>query len=352
MSKVIFDLLVAHAENAGVPVKDADAGRYISRHSDDDADLMAKADVTCLSITRKIRLLRLVHGETTYFCALGITNPAELPAGLVETPLTPGIFAACVVEGGIRPLLSSSGYAIKDAIESQIIDEGDSYVGHTLEQITQFFPILYVYSASGREDFHQSDVRVISALVASSYHDGPLEFSDQNLSNISALIQSGSPYIPYGNLLQGVLGLYWSTFYLELYKCVEQLYAAPRLLKLCETWPSEVPLHDLAIQVEKALGWRPKEDDALSKLLAQCDSTTVENGRAAFELPALEKDQSPSDQLANAIYKLRNGVAHYRPATKMEEKQPEQWRGIIEAMLDIVDELYAKFGDRFFPAGA
>lgn len=351
MSNVIFGRLIAFADALGVPINDPTTTRFLARHSDEDADLMAKAKVTFYDVTRKIRLFRLVHNECVYFCVFGLPKLEELPTGLDEHPLTPGILQSCIVEGDIQPRRTVSGYDIKDAIEIVPLNDEGRYVGHDFAPVAALFPPAAVFKASTNEDFHSSNLRVISALIAQSYEDGPLELGEQNIRSLVGIIEGGSPHIPFENLLQGMLSIYWSSLFLELYRCIEQLYAAPRIIKLCEHWPSKLPIHDLARQIEKSLGWRPKEDEALAGLLAECDTSTVEAACSAFNVLEADEDQksTPSERLAKTIYKLRNSIVHFRPATKVEKKGDAEWRVITDAMINLVDELYAKHGERFFP---
>lgn len=352
MSNTIFGRLIAYADTLGVPIKDPTEKRFIVRQSLEDADLMARAKVTSYEVTKNIRLFRLVHKDSIYFCVFGLSQIDDLPTGLNRHPITPGILQSCIVEGDIQPSRSISGYDVKDAIEAFPINEEGKYLGHELESIARLFPAAFVYTASGAEDYHSSDLRVISSLLARSYEDGPLSLGDQNIIGLIGIMEGGSPHIPYENILQGMLSIYWGNLFLELYRCIEQLYAAPRIIKLCEHWPSTVSIHDLAEKLEKTLGWRPKEDDALARLLSECDPSTIESACSAFEVVDLDDEDmksTPAERLAKSIYRLRNSLVHFRPATKMTKKKDAEWRVITDAMIGLVDELYAKHGERFFP---
>ena len=223
MSNAIFGRLVAFADACGVPINDPAATRFVTRHSDEDADLMAKAKVTFYDVTRKIRLFRLVHDESVYFCVFGLPKLEELPTGLGDHPLTPGILQSCIVEGDIQPRREVSGYEIKDAIETFPLNEDGKYTGHDFAPVAALFPLAAVFTASTNEEFHSCNLRVISALIAQSYEDGPLALGEQNIRGLVGIIEGGSPHIPFENVLQGMLSIYWSNLFLELYRCIEQL---------------------------------------------------------------------------------------------------------------------------------
>lgn len=97
MSQQIFhsQRLISQAEDASVTIPDADKPRWIRKLSDDDASLMAKADVSNQQkITRQIRAIQIEHDETRYFAVLGLGEIDTTPSGLQPIELTPGLFSA------------------------------------------------------------------------------------------------------------------------------------------------------------------------------------------------------------------------------------------------------------------
>ena len=137
-------------------------------------------------------------------------------------------------------------------------------------------------------------VRVLGALTARSYADGPIAPSGTTLNKVADIFQSGSEHVPFENVLQGMLSISWGGFFLELYRAIEQLYAVPRLAALVEAWPTSLPYRSLADLLESHLAWRPKEDDALAKIIAECDDTIVAPLRESFS------DHRDGDRLQRA----------------------------------------------------
>jgi hypothetical protein len=188
--------------------------------------------------------------------------------------------------------------------------------------------------------------RVLGAMVAVAYAEGPIALSEQTLKGIATLFAEGSDYIPYPNILQGLLSISWSGLFVELYRCIEQLYAVPRLLDLTKDWKSEMPYSELAELLENRLAWRPKEDESLTRVIARCEQKTLDNLVRAFEIE-LDEKSAITERVGRAIYSMRNGLVHFRSAKKVEPPDDAKWDRIIAAMLDAVANTYAAYGQIF-----
>src|SRR5690606_33621098 len=74
MSSAIFRRLSEHAAALGVLVANADEARWIKRLSEEDADLMAKADVKATrKITRQMRAVQFQYNTRQYFAFFGLS---------------------------------------------------------------------------------------------------------------------------------------------------------------------------------------------------------------------------------------------------------------------------------------
>ena len=151
----------------------------------------------------------------------------------------------------------------------------EGFDGYELSAITNLFPSIEIFEADQNYEYTANVVRVLGALTARSYADGPIAPSGTTLNKVADIFQSGSEHVPFENVLQGMLSISWGGFFLELYRAIEQLYAVPRLAALVEAWPTSLPYRSLADLLESHLAWRPKEDDALAKIIAECDDTIV-----------------------------------------------------------------------------
>ena len=345
MSQQIFQRLILQAANAGVTIPDVDKPRWIQKLNDDDASLMAKADVSSQQkITRQISAIQIEHDETRYFAVLGLGEIDTAPGGLEPIELTPGLFSAAVTQSDIPP--SATGLEILNTI-GVLHAEDAGFEGYDLSDIALLFPSIAIYEADQNYEYTSTVVRVLGALTAQSYADGPIAPSASTLAKVSSLFESGSEHVPFENILQGLLSISWGGFFLELYRAVEQLYAVPRLSALVEAWPTPLPYRQLADLLESHLSWRPKEDEALAKIIGECDAAIVQPLIENF-CKGRETDQEISaEKVATDIYKVRNRLVHFRAALGEIKHTDDVWDLMIAAMLDLVRDIYQRHGDRF-----
>ena len=344
MNRNIFQKLADKAEREGVVLLNSDKARWLHRLSQEDADMMARADFEVLLLSRQMRALLIRYKNFTFFVAMGFPDGEELASGLRQVDLTPAIFAIAQCEL-VVPVVAT-GSEILNAIED--IYEDEDYDGHSLETIMSMFARVSCVSVDPLYEMSSSTSRIAGSCLARTYYDGPFELSSEAREKLASLFEAGGPHIPYGLVLQGFLSFSWSAFFIELYRCVEQLYSVPRLIELTEHWEATLSLQELAMLVQEKLSWRPREDDSLVLLLQKgCSTRTL---TAAARALKLEVDKTPSaaaETVARSIYKLRNEVVHFRPSKLAAGYSAHSWDDLICSMIDIVSELYDSFGEVF-----
>lgn len=348
MSRIIFQRLINHAKASDTLVMNADKGRYIKRYSDPDAELMAKAAVRDKrTITRQMRAVMFEYNERRYYAFFGFTFscgvPSRMPEGLTELDATPGLFAIAVTETDV--IVRATPAEIRDIIEEEYIGH-DHYIGHDLNDVANLFPSAIFVEADTNYDYTEDIDRVIGAMVAATYIDGPIAFDKDTLGAAGALFTSGSKFIPFDKALQGILSISWSGFYIELYRCIEQLYPVPRLVDLLQEWSSSQSFCDLANLLQTRLGWRPREDESLIKLIAACSESIASNLIAAFDIQFDEKS-TPSEIAGRQVYAMRNGLVHFRNNHGIPPLSDERWNAIIVAMIALVTAAYTEFGLKY-----
>ena len=229
MSQDLFARLLSHAERDDVVVAHHDKARWVKRVSLDDAELMAKADMESLVLSRQMRAVLLSHETRLYFIVSGFSDCVDLPPGLSRTAVTPGVFVASIIGLDVAP--SSSGHSIRDAIED-MYDGVAGYEGHSLDALLPLFPTLNCFTVDPKFEVSRSLNRIVGSYLSRSYEDGPLDFSPSLRAELSGFFEAGSKHIPFAIALQGLLSFTWSGFFVDLYRCIEQLYAVPRLVEL------------------------------------------------------------------------------------------------------------------------
>lgn len=346
MSGVLFQRLTEHAAQAGEPVINPEAGRWIARKDQADADLMAEAAAEARIVTRQIRLVRVEHEGERYFCTFGLPDADVVPPDLEIIDSTPGLFAIAVLEAQVRPLLSVSAAEIKQVLDDRFKDNA-GYDGHDLAEIEPLFPKMVVYHAVADADYHAITDRVLGSVLVRTYFDGPISFETDTVEVLTRLFEADSARIPFRNLVQGVLSISWENLFLEAYRCVEQLYGMKRFSALKAQLNFAASPRDLAKMLEEQLSWRPKEAEAFIALVNLCDDGLVSTICAGMGIEA-ETHEKRCSKMVEQLYGLRNTIVHYRPAHEFIQKADADWNFIIRGMLEIVAQLYNEHAGDFF----
>lgn len=352
MSKALFDILISTARQRDTDIDNPEKGRFIHRHSEDDAHLMAQADTSALSLSRSQRMVRVTWKNDLYFVTFGIGEPDSIPQNLEYAELTPGIFVSSVLAANILPSQAISGASIKDTIEGEYIGT-QNYQGHDLYSIASLFPACQIYRVISPAPYTESNHRFLGTILAKSFTDGPLNLYPKTLQYFSDIFEAGPDFLPYENILQGLLSFSWSNLYLECYRCLEQLYALPKVSALTQRWNSPLALKEVVALLESHLSWRPKEDEALTSVVRELTVQSVQLLCCAFQQQYLTEDHIRScETVASHVYKLRNSIVHFRPLHATVSKSDGEWNDIVQAMLLALDDIYTKLGKAFFQAPA
>lgn len=344
MSEHIFLSLFeqAHDQDTDFPV-DFEI-RWITRLSDADANLMSKCSVIPLRLSLLNSAVVLKHEADAYFCIAGFSNPETLPGGLTRCDLTPGMFANFVIETEFSPVATAA--EIKENVVGYSNAVTD-YDGHDLSVVSALFPKIDCFELDQTAIYASNIERLVGAYLARGYQRGPLHLHEETRLKFASFFETAPETVPFALPLRGLLSFTWSTLFLELYRCIEQLYSVPKLVELTKSWNSERTLHELSKLLDENLGWRPKEDNSLELLFRSLDADHCKSlRRAAGGSVPTGDDDKPWESAAKRIYSLRNANVHFRPTTEVDLLSDDQWNEVICLLLRAVTELYEKFGPR------
>lgn len=351
MNKQLFARLADAARAGDRPVDDDNAIRFLRRHSEEDAAFMSSADIQQRTVTQQIKICRLVAGEDVYFGVAGLPVPDVIPFGLAHASATPGLFLPTVLAFGSVLAADVSPTQIYDALNSDYRDNGEGYDGHDLVTVQGFFRPIEFYRSNGDAGFHDDIDRVLGAFVVASYFDGPLALHTDTRVALSSAFEGGPAILPYRNLVQGVLSISWEGLFLELYRCIEYLYAAKRVTALRDVVATGLPAVELSRILERELRWRAREDEAIRGLIGGCEEAVVRTLCVAF---GVAQDQPHLDRLAVAVadevYALRNAIVHFRPFHETPDKTEDDWNAVIVALTVAALHLYGEVGRRYLSA--
>ncbi|UVC28807.1 hypothetical protein [Pantoea sp. SOD02] len=346
MSKYIFDKIHESASLQDPMYTSDDHARWLVRKDQADIDIMSDAEVKFILLGVNKLVATIKYENENYFCFSGLGEAVNLPANLEEIESTPGLFACVIYCAQLKSFATAS--QARDALEQQYRGV-DEYSGHALEQIEDLFQKLYFAKANidASSTYLNNLDRVAGAYIASQYLSHPLEINYNLRSRLITFFEAGDETIPFNLPLQGILSYNWPSLFLDLYRCLEQLYTVIKLKSLVEKLPYNGALAELAYLLEDQLSWRPKEQDALASILSSSNEATRSKVISAFNPDTQSGMEYSASKCAAHIYKLRNSHVHFRPAMKAETRSTEQWNEIVIAMCDMVDEVYEALGNEF-----
>lgn len=189
---------------------------------------------------------------------------------------------------------------------------------------------------------------ICSALIVKSEHPKTsLFFSENTQYNFLLLIENSDIDLIGEIIWKALSSTTWSYCFLELYRCIEFLYPIPYLNDFAIKLGEPSLLEKLYANTEDVLDWRPRENQALERLIRELgvDTEPVQNLKSCFakiEVQKINSDENISSSVANRIYKLRNSIAHFRLSLKYPINQDSHFDELIGCMISLVYHLYNK----------
>jgi len=273
----------------------------------------------------------------------GFSQPIGEIEGFEKCELTPALFALAVIELHLVPI--ASGSEIRDLLEDQYMGV-DQYEGHDVGDIQLMFSPLVAYHVDSDFEFTSDPLRAVGSYVARTYDNGPLPLSDKTRNSLVRIFETGNRWIPFQLVLQGILSFSWASLYLEIYRCIENMYPYARIKKLTENWPPHSSLRDIAILLEKELSWRPREEEALASIIRQCSGAASQKLLQSFNMQS-DSIVDPSAAAARLVYATRNELVHFRPREETASRDDAIWDRQVCALIDCLEEVYRISGDFF-----
>ncbi|MFE8597249.1 hypothetical protein [Archangium violaceum] len=343
-NKKVFSKLTRLVEQAGVAhhVPALQAPRWI-KTSDEEKDLLKNANhetsIECLPgkwaslISHKAQLLIVLPESQSATSTLKDVRSHTPNAGLLTL---------------LWSLDSYNPISIND-VGAKIAENlyGVSG-GYEASAITPYFQPLMVFETDRhtRGDDPESLVyKVYGAFLLGRSADIPLPYSTPTRARIIELLEGECGNIASDILFRAITASHWTHAFLDFYRCIERLYQAPYVEELRKGLGTASHL-SLGEQISKSLDWRPKEDHALKRLLKDLANTAIItrlHGTFCKSQPTPNSDLS--DSVGGSIYKIRNGIAHFRSSKNSTQTfNAIEWDQAIEVLCELISELYKAYG--------
>jgi len=279
-----------------------------------------------------------------YFVAFGWQNQEISEEVLPSVELNAGIVTALLSELKISVNQKASPYEIANEI---FYESEEEIIRYDFEVIAKFYEPFSVYQIQEDSPFFEKDaeglIRLSEGLIRLSGFYAlknsqliALNFSPETRAKFEKIFFEGSTNIPYENLLLSLVSVSWKYSFLEIYKCIERLFSISFLEKFHKELSIPNSLIKFSSELESYIGWKPKEKEAINKLI---DASPEEASKLLREIkkiiPGREKEKC-----GDLIYTIRNSIVHFRPATQPIELDDKHWDMLIRASLYIVEHWY------------
>jgi len=298
--------------------------------------------------------------------------------------MTAGLFTAVVSELPIEVASHVTDAELEEKIFFPLeeIDSGPiEPISYSVEEIQPFFEAFDVYEVSENSPLLQDGLsdRIALHLLATTGGSIRLPYREATITRFLDAAISPASNLPHRLLLRAYTEHRWDQAFLSIYRCLEQLFPFSKISRLkiaiektaknkvapillppngeetaneasldtdaqlkSSPWNS-LQLHELAVLTENILGWRAKEDDAISDLLLDLQKSLIEE--ICLYTGIDPKHEKAANKAADALYRMRNRAVHFRPIHANEaEPTDEEWESVTTWLLRAVCALYEQLG--------
>jgi hypothetical protein len=226
MNRIFFRRLIEVAASREVEIQNATSARWLKTSSLSDRDFMAKAEVLqTLQLNRNQKSALISYNDIKYLALVGFDEAKEVPEGMVPAEISTGVFSVTI--SALEVDSNATGSEIREALELNYRTVNGSYKGHEIGDILPLFPSIAIYELSADYVYTNDLSRCIGLFMVQCRREWALDMTADLLSKMRMLFERGSDFIPYHNLVHGIVSLTWPSFYLEVYRCIERLYLFP-----------------------------------------------------------------------------------------------------------------------------
>jgi hypothetical protein len=272
-----------------------------------------------------------------YFVAFGLPNQEISEDVLQSVELNAGIVTALLSELKISLNQKASPYDIANEIfyESQ-----KKIIEYDFSVIAKFYEPFSVYLIQKNSPFISQDdinfLRLSGFYTLKTSQLVALNFSPETREQFEKIFFEGSTNIPYENLLLSLVSVSWKYSFLEIYRCIERLFSISFLENFHQRFRIPDSLRNFSSELESYIGWKPKENEAINKLIDDSPEGASELLREIKKF----LEGTEEGKCGDLIYKIRNSIVHFRLATQSIELDDKHWDMLIRASLYIVEHWY------------
>lgn len=337
-NKAIFQKFDQYCAARNDPVGNAGLPRWIATTEADRQILINSTLSDHISFTLTRLIARVDHALDSYFCIIGFEY-TEATAGLMEADTNAGLLTTLLAELGISPNASTA--EIRDIVEGFDKESDASYDGHDPVAVSSLYPPIRVFF--GNNIAADETWRLFFQLCIDECRLGESWIDVDFATALQRICELEHLDIPYETLCRSIFDSDRGSMFLALYRCLELLFAYSGTQQIIDAHSLSINWQELATAMEHQLGWYPREEISLEKLLqnaADDDLKAVLN--ALGENIPEHPEASLHSLAASRIYKMRNALVHYRPAQRRIYFDDVNWNQLCEAIAVVVTHIYSK----------
>jgi hypothetical protein len=268
-----------------------------------------------------------------YFCLIGADNPTFFFDGLSNIPISEGLFLSLYFD--LKPQILK--YTTSTDVKSFYEYYDSTYNGHDFNDLLKLFPPISVYKIAlqSGDDYDNTLNKLAIDYFCSNPDSTILSFSAECIENYLVLCYSIGSIIPIDNILRSITASSWRYCFLDLYRCIENLYEIGRIHSHYLEFKSRFTFPTFYDKLTKTLKGKPNELDALDNLLSLHSiylQTFLNNCKSSLD----EKNST-------FIYNLRNNIVHHRNDTVSLNLTESNWSDIIIFLTLSIDHSYNYF---------
>ncbi|MFO0175040.1 MAG: hypothetical protein ACK51W_21575, partial [Aphanizomenon sp.] len=102
-------------------------------------------------------------------------------------------------------------------------------------------------------------------------------------------------------------------------------------------------LLNFSANIENYTNWRPNEKEAINKLIDKSPEDAINILKEIKN----DLDGNSEGNLGEFIYKIRNSIVHFRPATEPISINDKNWDKLIRACLLVIEYWYGQYENEF-----
>lgn len=246
--------------------------------------------------------------------------------------------------------IARSPFADLSKLEQEILfqQEDPSYKGHALDELLPYFESMHFFAVEDNSQHQGKETKDLAYLIPS--YDSSIINPNLHifLSEFRNLLSHPGHFMKQ-NIFWSMTAAHYKHVFLELYRCIENIYSFPHALALKNRMGLTLASYEIARHCADELGWKRKEESSLIKIFNLVPTPTltplitknISNlDGSHYKFNGADEEEASKKTIAKLIYKIRNQMVHQFEVDKEIHITAETWIDLIKLLIPIIDHIY------------